>query len=98
MRCIARQTIELGDRNASLRAVGLYRFDDSIERAHGHRHIAWMARDAGVAHPHYRMWAAEPANRRAAAAGVALIAGLVGVIEIGAACALKQVARGGRLV
>ena len=44
------------------------------------------------------MLAAEPADRRAAAAGLAFVARLVGVVEIRAACALKQIARGRRLV
>ena len=57
-----------------------------------------MGRDAGLAHAHHRMLAAEAADGRAAAAGLAFVAGLVGVVEIGATGALEQVARGRRLV
>ena len=57
-----------------------------------------MRGDAGVAHAHDRMLAAEPADRGTAAAGLAFVARLVGVVEIGAAGALEQIARGRRLV
>ena len=57
-----------------------------------------MRRNAGVADADNRMLAAEAADGGAAAAGLALVAGLVGVIEIRAARPLQQIARGGRLV
>ena len=44
------------------------------------------------------MIAGEPANGRATAAGLAFVAGHIGVVEIGATCALEQVARSRRLV
>ncbi len=46
----------------------------------------------------HRMLAAEPADCRAAAAGLAFVARLVGVVEIRATGALEQIARGRRLV
>ena len=44
------------------------------------------------------MLAADAADRAAAAAGLALVAGQVGVVEIRTARALQEIARGGRLV
>ena len=43
-------------------------------------------------------WRLKPPMARAAAAGLAFVAGLVGVVEIRAARALQQIARGRRLV
>ena len=58
-----------------------------------------MGGDAGVARRRSTAsWRLKPPMRRAAAAGLALVAGLGGVVEIRAARALQQVAGRGRLV
>ena len=59
--------------------------------------LGCVAMQASLA-PITAMLPAEAADRRAAAAGLAFVAGLVGVVEIGAARALQQVAGGRRLV
>lgn len=92
------QPVEVGDRNAPHRAVRPYRFHRRIERAHRHGHVARMGGDACLAHAHDRMLAAESTDCRAAATGLAFVARLVGVVEIGATGALEQIARGRRLV
>ena len=72
--------------------------DRGVERPHRHRHVARMGGDAGVAGAEDRVLPAEAADGGAAAAGLAFVAGLVGVVEIGAAGALQQIAGGRRLV
>ena len=57
-----------------------------------------MRRDAGLAGAEDRVHAVEALDGRAAAAGLALVAGRRGVIEVGAARALQQVAAGRRHV
>src|SRR3546814_9233566 len=54
--------------------------------------------DTGIASTHYRQIPVETANRCAAASGLALVARLVRVIEIRAACPLEKIARRGRPV
>ena len=93
LRRLAGEPVKLRDRDGSRGAVGLHRFHGRIERAHRHRHVARMRRDAGVARAHHRVLAAETADGGAAAAGLAFVAGLVGVIEIRAARSLQQIAR-----
>jgi hypothetical protein len=94
----AGQLVEIGDRDGAARAVGAHGLDRGVERAHGHGHVARMRGDAGLARAYHRMLARVAADGRAAAARLALVAGLVGVVEVRAARALQQVARGGRLV
>ena len=77
---------------------GFDRLDHGIQHAHRHRHVAGIGRDAGVAAADHAPAGANAADRRAARAGLALVAGHVGVVEIRAARALEQVARGRRLV
>src|SRR4051812_30671588 len=57
-----------------------------------------MSRDARVAHTDDRVLATEAADGRAAAAGDTFVAGLVGVVEVGATGTLEKVAAGGRHV
>ena len=59
--------------------------------------LGWVAMQASLA-PTTACWRLKPPMRRAAAAGLALVAGLVGVVEVRAARALQQVAGGRRLV
>ena len=99
-RCAASagQPVEVGDRNATRVAVRPRRLDRRVEHAHRHRHVARMGGDAGLAAADHGVLAAVAADRRAAAARDALVARLVGVVEVGAARALQQVARGRRHV
>ena len=90
--------MQFGNRDAPFRAVGLDRLHFSLEHEHRDCHVARMARDASVADTHHGMRTAKPTDSRAAAAGLALVTRLVGVIEVRTARALKQVARGRRLV
>src|SRR3546814_9452042 len=57
-----------------------------------------MRGDTGIASTHYCQIPAETANRCAAASGLALVARLVRVIEIRAACPLEKIDRRGRPV
>ncbi len=90
--------MEIRDRDGASRAVGPQRLDGRVERAHRHRHVAGVRRDAGVARTDDRVLPVHAIDGRAAAAGPALVAGHVGVVEIRAARALKQVPGGRRLV
>jgi hypothetical protein len=90
--------MEIGDGNAANCAVGLDRLHSRVERAHCHRHIARMCRDAGVADPDHGMRSAESPQRSTPAAGLAFVARLIGVVEIRTSRALKQVPGRGRLV
>ena len=66
-----------------------------VERGQRNAHVGRMRRDAGVAGAKDRMTAVDAADRRAAAARLALVAGRRRVIEIGAARPLQQIAAGG---
>jgi hypothetical protein len=98
MRRAARQAVEVGDRDHAGGAGRIHRLDAGVEQLHGHRHVARVGRDAGLALADDGMLARVAADGRTAAARIALVAGLVGVVEVGAAGALQQVAGGGRLV
>jgi hypothetical protein len=95
---IARQPVEVRDRNHARAAVRSYCFDLRIEHPHRDRHIARMGGDAGVAGADDGMHAAESIQRTAATARLALVAGLVGVVKVGAAGPLQQVPCRRRLV
>ena len=90
--------MEFGDRDGPRRAVRAHRFDRRVQRAHGHRHVARVCGDAGLARSDHRVLPVDAANGGAAAARLAFVALLVGVVEVGAAGALKQIARRRRLV
>ena len=95
---VARQAVEVGDGNASRRTIGTHCFYGRVERHHGHRHVAWMGGDARIADAEHRMRTAEPFDSGAAAAGLAFVARLIGIVEIRAARTLQQVAGRGRLI
>ncbi|MNC66060.1 hypothetical protein D3C75_1164170 [compost metagenome] len=57
-----------------------------------------MGGNARLADAHHGMLTAKAFQRRAAAAGQAFIARLVGVVKIGAASALQKIARRGGLI
>ena len=66
-----------------------------IECGQRNAHVGRMRRNAGVAGAKDRVNAVDATNGRAAAAGLALVAGRRRVIEIGAARALQEIAAGG---
>src|SRR3546814_18089751 len=98
MRCRAGRGVEFCQCDAANLSGGIDRFDRFVERLHRDRYVAGVCRDAGLAGAHYRVKATETADRGAAAAGLALVAGLVAIVKIGTARALQQVSGGGRLV
>ena len=69
-----------------------------FERGERHAHVGRMRRDAGFAGAEDRIDAVDALDRRAAAAGLAFVAGRRGVIEIEAARALQEIAAGRRHV
>jgi hypothetical protein len=93
-----RQAIKIGDRDHARGSVGAHRFNAGVEQLHGHRHVARVGCYAGLALADDRVAACIAADGRAAAARIAFVAGLVGIVEIRAAGALQQVAGSGRLV
>ena len=68
--------------------------DLGVERGERHAHVGRMRGDAGFARAEDGVHAVEPGDRGAAAAGLALVAGRRGVVEVIAAGALQQVAAG----
>jgi hypothetical protein len=89
--------MELRNRDSPDLPVALNRLDDGVEHPKGHCHIARVGGDAGVAVANNRMLAGDAADGAAATTWRSFIAGHVGVVEVGAAGSLKQVAarRGG---
>ncbi|MNE86010.1 hypothetical protein D3C80_1830660 [compost metagenome] len=98
MRRIAGRTVEISQRNAAYRAVRVDGFHHGIEQLHGDGHVARMRGDAGCTCADNGVLAAKTFKGGATAAGIAFIAGLIGVVKIGAAGALKQVTGGGGLI
>ena len=99
VRRVARQPVQVGDRDAARlrrpgRTVSTVASSTRIATAMS---LGCVAMQASLA-PTIAMLAAEAADRRAAAAGLAFVARLVGVVEVGAARALQQVAGGRGLV
>ena len=90
LRCIAGQGVKVRDGNLSRRAVRLDSFDRRIQRAHRDRHVGRVRGDAGIARTDDRELAAEALQGRAAAAGIALVAGLVRIVEIRAAVRCRR--------
>ena len=69
-----------------------------VEGPHGHGHIAGVGSDARVTGTNDAQLTTKSGNGRAAAAGHAFIAELVGIVKIRAAGALQQIAGGGGFV
>ena len=72
--------------------------DLRLERGERDAHIGGMRGDAGLARAEDRVDAVEAVDRRAAAAGLALVAGRGRVVEIEAARPLQEIAAGRRHV
>jgi hypothetical protein len=90
--------MKFGDWNFACGAIRSHGLDRGVERAHGHCHVTGMRGDARVADANHRELAADAADRAAAAARIAFVAGHVGVVEVGTARALQEIARGRCLV
>ena len=88
---VAGQAVELGDRDGSL-ASGSRHPHDGLQGRQGDAHIGWVRGDAGIAVPEDRVIAVVPFDGRAAAPRLALVARRGGVVEVGAAGPLHQVA------
>ena len=93
LRRVARQAVEIAERNHAL-AGGTGDAHLGIERGERHAHVGRMRGDAVFAGAEDGVNAVDAADRRAARAGLALVAGRHGVIEIGAARTLHQIAAG----
>jgi hypothetical protein len=97
LRLVARQPVEVRerDRPVALRPAHLH---GGLQGGQRDAHVGGMGGDAVLARPEDRVDAGHPADRRAAGAGLALVAGRGRVVEIIAAGPLEQVAaRGGRV-
>ena len=90
--------MEVSDRDRPAGAIGPRGLDRRVERPHRDRHVARVSGDARIARADDGVLSAEAAERGAAAAGHALVARQVGVVEVGAAGSLQQVAGRGCLV
>ena len=93
LRRIARQAMELGKRNAAL-AAPAGRQHTRLEGGERDAHVRGMRGDAMLARSQDRVHAVDPADRRTAAARLALIAGRGRIVEIQAARSLQEIAPG----
>ena len=98
LRCIAGQPVEVGHRDRPRRPLRVHRLHRRVKHPQRHRHVAGKRRDARVGRADHRQLARIAADRGAARPWLALVAGHVGVVEIRAAGALKDVAGGAGLV
>src|SRR5471032_3332086 len=87
--------MQVCNRNASGAAVRADCLDLCVEQPHCYRHVAGMGGDAGFADADDPERATESADGRTTTAWLALVAGLIRVIEVRATGALQQVAGGG---
>ena len=91
LRCVARQQVEIGERNCPLAFRSTY-VNDRFERSQGHIHVGWIRRDALITRAEDREAAIEAIDRAATGTGLALVARHRGVTEIHATRSLQQVA------
>ena len=98
VRRLARQPVEVADRDAAGRSVGAEQLDLRVQHRHRDGHVGGMDGDARVARAEDRVNPVEAADRRAAGAGGPLVAARGRVVEVGAARALQQIAADRRLV
>jgi hypothetical protein len=78
VRRIAGQFVKIGNRDGTGPAISIDCFDHRIQQAERNRHIAGVGGDAGLACADYAQLPVDSANRRAARAGLTLVARLVG--------------------
>ena len=90
--------MQLGDRRAAGGVGRRLDLDLGVQRRHGDGHVRRVDGDAGLAGAQDGVHAVVAAQRRAAAARLAFVAGHGDVIEIRAARALQEIAGRGRLV
>ena len=97
LRRVAGQKMKVADRNRALALRPLH-VDRRFQRRHRHAHVRRVGRDAVFARAQDGERAVAAGDRRAAGAGLALVARHRGVAEVHAARALQQVAGGRRHV
>ena len=90
--------MEVAHRHAPLGPVAPSDMYGCIERVHRHRHVSRIGGDALAAGAQHGVQLGDPVDRTAAAAGLALVAGLVDIGEIETPGALTQIAAGRGLV
>ena len=91
MRGIARQPVEVGQRQGACRSIGRAQLHRGVQDDQRDGQVGGMAGDAVIARPEDREHAVLALDRGAAGAGSPLVAGETGVAEIAASCALQQV-------
>ena len=91
----AGEAMEVEDGDLAGGGVGLDGVDGGVEDAHGDGHVAGVGGDAGSADADDGVLAAETVECGAAGAGGAFVAWLVGIVKVGAAGALEEIACGG---
>ena len=97
LRRVAGQAMEIRERDCAL-ARGPGHMHCGVQRGQCNAHVGRMRRDAGIARAEDRVHAVDAVDRRAAAAGLALVARRRGVIKIVAARPLQEIAAGRRHV
>jgi hypothetical protein len=98
MRRVAREAVELADRDPAGGLVDAEQLDLGLQGRHRDGHVRGMGGDAVLARAEDRVRPVDTADRRAAGTGVPLVAGSGRIVEVRAAGALQQVAADGRLV
>src|SRR5258707_13433053 len=90
MRCVAGKKMEITerDRTWALRSPNV---NGCFQRRQGHAHVGWIRGDAMLARAEDGKRAIVAGDRRASAAGFALVARHRGVAEVHAARSLQQV-------
>src|SRR6266849_5908982 len=93
LRRIARQTMEIGKRDAALAALA-GRQHARLEGGERDAHVRGVGGDAMLARPQDRVHAVDAVDRRTTAPRLALVAGRRRIVEIQAAGSLQEIARG----
>ena len=91
LRRVAGEPVKVRERDDAL-AARTRHMDLRLQHGQRHAHVRRMHRDAGVARAEDRVHAVEAVDGRAAAARLAFVAGRRGVVEVGTARALQEIA------
>ena len=97
-RRIAGEAMKIAHRDGAFHTVAAGYLNAGVQRAQRHGHVAGIGGDAFTARTQHGVQLCDSVQRAAAAARLALVAGLVDIHEVVAARALAQVAAGRRLV
>ncbi len=92
------EAMEIADLHDAARPARTQQLDARVECGQCDGHVGGKGRNAGFARAENRMNAVDAADRRAAGAGLALVARRRRVVEVRTARALNQVSADGRLV